>query len=249
MHLALTLPLLLAVSAVDRPTVLMVHGAGGGGWEYRFWQEELKGQGWKTLAPDLMPAPAGLAETTLDDYVNQVVKLGKKEGRVVLVGASMGGPIVLRAAASLKPVAIVLVNPVPAKGTPGWPKAPAEFPDVVRWAGGSLKDTQDCLPDGDESVIRWAWKLWRDESGQAMRSLYAGVECPRPSSPVLMVIGREDGDVPPATSRSFAQMLGADVFEYAGMSHVGPLLGKRSREVSGAVGRWLSRRLGEASRH
>jgi pimeloyl-ACP methyl ester carboxylesterase len=234
--------LITAVLASQRPTVVMIHGAGGGGWEYKFWQAELKSQGWKTIAPDMMPAKGGLAKTTLDDYVAQVVVACRKEKRVILVGASMGGALVLKAAEHVKPEAIVLVDAVPPKGTPGWPKSSEPVPDVIRWANGPIKDTRDSMPDSDEATIQWAWKLWRDESGAVVRALHDGVECRKPTCPVLAIIGREDTDIPPAVSRSVAQAYGADVQEYAGMSHVGPLLSRRAREVAAAVAHWLDAR-------
>ncbi|HEY4556436.1 MAG TPA: hypothetical protein VIG68_08390, partial [Lysobacter sp.] len=57
-----------------RPPInlLLVHGAGGGGWEWAIWQRVFDARGWTSAAPDLQPAAAGLAATGLDDYLAQV---------------------------------------------------------------------------------------------------------------------------------------------------------------------------------
>ena len=221
----------------------MIHGAGGGGWEYDLWKPVFEKAGWTAVAPDLMPSEKGLAETTFDDYVAQVVEVCRKHERVVLVGASMGGIIALTAAEKIRPAAVVLVNGSTPKGIPGREKPAQEVPDIIRWAGGPIEETRTAMPDSDEETIQKAWKLWRDESGKVMRAIYEGVEVGRPACPVLVVIGREDDTIPPEASRRVAEALTADVHEYAGMSHVGPLLGKRAAEVASAVAAWLDSRL------
>lgn len=223
-------------------TVVMVHGAGGGGWEYRHWKPVFERAGWKVVARDLVPAKAGLAKTTFDDYAAQVVSWGKGAKKpLVLIGASMGGPLALRAAETLKPSAIVLVNSVAPSGLAVERKA-ADFPAVVKWAGGPLEETRQAMPDSDESQIRYAWKRWRDESGLVMRRLAEGVDVRPPQAPVLVVLGEMDTDVPLATGRAIAESYRADVQLYAGTSHVGPLLGRRASEVAKAVELWSTAR-------
>lgn len=51
---------------------MLIHGAGGGGWEWNLWRGVLIAQGLQIDAPDLRPAPAGLQATTFDDYLAQV---------------------------------------------------------------------------------------------------------------------------------------------------------------------------------
>ena len=91
------------------PTVVMIHGAGGGGWEYQYWKPKFEQAGYRVEAPDLMPAKAGLAQTELRDCVAQTVRVcGTRP--VILVGASMGGVIVLAAAPKVKARAVMLVS-------------------------------------------------------------------------------------------------------------------------------------------
>lgn len=223
-------------------TAVMVHGAGGGGWEYDFWAKEYRKAGWKVVAKDLMPAKAGLAETQLEDYVVQVQSWGAKAKRpLVLVGASMGGALVLKAAEKLKPDLIVLVDSVPPSGF--WKnEATAPIPPIVKWAGGPLKDTRDAMPDSDEKTIQWAWKKWRDESGAVMTALRQAVPVEPPKCPVLVIVGMKDTDIPPAVSLKVADAFAADVFRYAGMSHVGPLMSTRAREVARQSLEWIGER-------
>ena len=225
-------------------TAVMLHGAGGGGWEWRFWEPVFQKRGWKTVAPDLLPAGGDLAATRLSDYEAQVERWGNAAGNrpLVLIGASMGGLLALMAARKLRPDALILVNAVPPKGV-SKRNPPTDYPPVVKWANGPLKETRDAMPDSDELTIQFAWKRWRDESGAVMNEMGRGVELPNPTCPVLVVIGENDTDVSPETSLALATRLKADVHRYAKTSHVGPLLGKRAPEIAGAVEAWLAQRL------
>jgi hypothetical protein len=100
------------------------------------------------------------------------------------------------------------------------------------------------MPDSDRETILWAHKLWRDESGLVVRALRAGVDAKKPTCPVLVVISLHDTDVRPELSRKVAAWANADSIEYAGMSHVGPLLSTRAREVATTVEAWLAARIG-----
>jgi pimeloyl-ACP methyl ester carboxylesterase len=173
----------------------------------------------------------------LDDYVMQVEASCPKDRPFALIGASMGGPIALRVAQDTHPLAVVLVNGVSPKGN-----GKKMFPKVVRWANGPIKDTRDSMPDSDETTIQMAWKRWRDESGAVLSEITAGVHTKKPSAPLLFVISTNDTDVPPETGRALAREYKADHFEYAGMSHVGPLLGRRAPEVAQTVLDWLTER-------
>src|SRR5688572_9695876 len=99
---------LASVILAPKPVAVMIHGAGGGGWEYRFWKPVFETAGYRVVAPDLVPERGGYEKTTFDDYVRQVVKAGGTRPDI-LIGASMGGVLVLKAAERLQPRAIVLV--------------------------------------------------------------------------------------------------------------------------------------------
>lgn len=229
-----------AFAAPPKPTVVMIHGAGGGGWEYRFWREPFEKAGWTVVAPDLMPVAGGLAKTRFEDYASQTLAVARGEP-LVLIGASMGGVLALKAAERLSPKAIVLVNSVPPKGIP-YPRPDQDVPDIVEWAGGPWQDTVDAMPDSDRSTRLFAHRRWRDESGAVLRAMRDGIDVARPRCRVLVVVGEADTDIPPETSRTLAEKLGADVFSYAGMSHVGPLLSTRATEVAQQVLAWVEER-------
>lgn len=218
----------------------MIHGAGGGGWEFELWRPVFERSGLKVLAPDLMPTGDGLAATTFSDYVQQIeeVALGEYD-RLILVGASLGGIIALKVAESLRPCAIILINSVPSEGIDAsW--VGKSYPAIVRWANGPLKLTYEALPDGDESTILWVHARWRDESGAVLNAVARGIHVPKPACPTLVVLGEEDTDVPVATGLAIARWIGADVHVYAATSHVGPLLGRRATEIADAALLWTN---------
>lgn len=219
-------------------TVIMVHGAGGGGWEYRFWAPIFQKAGYRVIARDLLPARGGLAKTTADDYLRQIVAwCPARRGRLVLVGASMGGPLALAAAQRLRADAVVLVNSVPEIGMPKRKTSPK----VVRWANGPFKDTLDSMPDSDDMTKLFAWRRWRDESGAVLNRLAAGLRPRRLACPILLVISGRDTDIAPALSRATARRLRADVKTYPQASHVGPLLGHDAPKVATMAVKWLAR--------
>jgi pimeloyl-ACP methyl ester carboxylesterase len=224
-----------------KATVVMIHGAGGGGWEYDLWRPVFEKAGYRVVARDLMPV-GSLAQTRFEDYLRQVQFWRPISGKVILVGASMGGILALKAAEQEPPTAMVLVNSVAPKGLASAHKSPLA-PAVVKWANGPLKDTEDSMPDSDRKTILWAWKKWRDESGAVLNEIRVGVPVRKPSNPMLVVIGERDTDILPARSWALAKWADADVHTYPGMSHVGPLMGIKAKKVAEAVVRWLDGQL------
>ncbi len=216
----------------------MIHGAGGGGWEYKFWKSEFEARGYRVIAPDLLPVAGDYAKTKFEDYVDQIVKAGGKTPDV-LIGASMGGVLVMKAAEKLRPKALVVVCSTLPKGVLDTAVAKEPSPPVLRWKGGPYKDTVDSMPDSDEATRKFAWPRWRDESGSVMNTIRAGVTITKPKCPVLVVIPESDDTIPPDHQQKLAGFLGADSLRFKGMSHVGPLLSKRAKEVARAVLTWL----------
>ena len=83
--------------------VLLVHGAGGGGWEWNVWRGVLEAAGFQVAAPDLVPLRGDVAATRLQDYQAQVrAALAALPRPRVLVGASLGGLLALDAASFLR---------------------------------------------------------------------------------------------------------------------------------------------------
>ena len=226
----------------QQSTLVTVHGAGGGAWEFDLWREPCLRAGWHTVAYDLEPCPTGIANTTLNDYVEQVVRWPRCSGeKLALVGASMGGAVALQAAAVMSPSALVLVNSVvPKPWVRPTVRTSRPLPDVLEWSGSSLESTARALYDSSPAVQRWACQRWRDESGSVMRGLYGGYDAPRPDCPILFVISLDDRDVPSDQQRAWAAAWGADTLTYPEMSHCGPLLGMRAPEVAKEIVAWLA---------
>lgn len=219
-------------------TIVCIHGAGGGGWEYALWQPLFTAAGYPMIAHDLQPAPAELAATTFDDYVDQVKGWLPAEGRIILVGASMGGILALKVAEQIRPAALVLVNSVPPAGV-GPSRAGKQRPAIVQWANGPLAETRSALFDSDEATIQWAWPQWRNESGAVLNQIASGIPVQPPTCPTLAVLSEQDTDIPYQTGLALAAWAKADVALYHGMSHVGPLLSRRATTVAQMVLTWL----------
>lgn len=220
-------------------TALLLHGAGGGGWEWCRWRPIIERAGWSVRAPDLEPAAAGLAATRLHHYRVQVEASGTD--CAVLIGASLGALLALLAAPRLAPRALVLVNPLPpAPWHAGLPER--DWPDIVPWGReASLEATLRALPDADRATCRMAATRWRDESGTALREAQAGVAVEPPACPLLVVVSGGDTDVPAAISHALARAWSADVLALPAASHVGPLLGRDAERVATQVLAWLAR--------
>lgn len=219
-------------------TVVCIHGAGGGGWEYALWLPPFTAAGYTLLANDLQPALAGLAATTFADYLHQVQSWLPAQGPIILVGASMGGILALKVAEAIRPTALVLVNSVPPAGV-GTSRTGKLRPAVVQWANGPLEETRSALFDSDEATIQWAWPQWRDESGAVLNQIASGIVVQPPTCPTLVVLSEQDTDIPYQTGLALATWAKADVTLYHGMSHVGPLLSQRSQEVAQTILTWL----------
>ena len=218
----------------------MIHGAGGGGWEYNKWRPVFEQAGYQVIAKDLLPE-GDLSTTTLSDYVAQArAWLPSGDHEVVIIGASMGGTIALKLAEEVSPSALILINPATPRGI-GKPKEFKAVEGVQKWANGPIEDSRVAMPDSDEETIQFAHKHWRDESGLVLNELRKGVEITRPKCRSLIIISGKDTDVPPENSRALAEYLGAHTLILKAASHVGPILGKSSEAVARKSIAWLKK--------
>lgn len=220
------------------PRALAIHGAGGGGWEWAIWQRVWAAGGLPLLAPDLMPAAAGLAATGLDDYLAALRTSVQPLSRPLLVGASLGGLLALALAGPLQASALVLINPLPPAGVRPRPAATRYAGPVIPWGSRRrLASTQRSLADADAAAVLWAFRRWRDESAAVLDQACAGLELSWPSCPVLVLASRDDEDVPFAASRAVADACGAEFWPLSA-SHVGPLLGRDAAALAARALGW-----------
>lgn len=220
-------------------SALLVHGGGGGGWEWDLWCDVLASAELQVVAPDLQPARQGLSATRFIDYQEQLERLleGLPRPRVVM-GASLGGLLALRIAAQAD--ALVLVNPLPP--SPWHRDLPARtWPDVVPWRRNArLASTRQALPDADEASALFAFRRWRDEAGAVLREAYSGVAVERPACRVLFVLSDQDEDVPVTLAQAMASEWERDTLQTLSPSHVGPLLGRHAAGIAAQSVAWLN---------
>lgn len=222
-------------------SALLLHGAGGGGWEWTPWRGVFQAHGLQVAAPDLQPAAGGIAATRLHDYARQAAEASARMAPpCVVIGASLGGLL----AAQLAPqaAALLLVNPIPPSP---WHAALARpsSDDVVAWhRTARLASTRDALPGADPASALHAFRHWRDESGAVLRDACAGVAIPRPACPVLCIASLQDTSVPAAVTTQVAQAWNAELLPLPGSAHVDPLLGRDAAALATRVLAWLSAR-------
>src|SRR5688572_6205732 len=171
---------------------LMLHGAGGGAWEWNVWRRVFAAAGWSVTCPELQPSPQGLAATRFEDYLEQVVAAARASpSPPVMIGASLGALLVLATAARVECAALILVNPMPPLPEATSLPSRAAYPEVVPWArDASLAGTRMALPDSDEAACLYAFRRWRDESGAVLNAARAGIALENPRCPIL-VLGSE----------------------------------------------------------
>lgn len=211
---------------MSKASVLFIHGAGGGGWEWNIWTRIFQAHGFDVQAPDLLPSVNGLANTSLEDYQRQMQQhvLAINSPKII-IGASLGGLLALMNADHAD--AIVLINPMPPAPWHAQMPVQGHYPAVIPWqTRGSLRATRRSLFDCDAVTCLYAFRHWRDESGAAMNAAMAGVDIIQPNCPVLVMASEQDKDVPFSVSKILATNLNAAFINLPESSHVGPLLGK-----------------------
>jgi pimeloyl-ACP methyl ester carboxylesterase len=218
---------------------LLVHGAGGGAWEWAVWLRVLVAAGVDARAIEFEAAEP-LEATRLVDYAAQVSAAAGALDRPVLVGASLGGLLAAMVADAVGARALVLVNPLPPAPWHTSLPARAPWPARVPWrATASVVGTARALPDAGPGTVEWTWRRWRDESGAVLNEAAAGVAIDRPRCRLLVVASGADVDVPDAVSAALAAGWQADLVRVPCASHVGPLLGTSAAAVARQALAWF----------
>lgn len=227
------------------PEIILIHGAGSGSWQWRFWCDVLEAENLAYRTIDLLPKEDNLATTHFRDYVSQVVAVAESSPQPpILIGVSMGGMLALKSAELLKTSALVLLNSLPPAAINSWQHKRVRFPEIIPWQSRvTLDDTRRALPDADEAIIHWAHGQWRDESGQVMRTLYHGIPTLTPKVPTLILSGAMDRTVKPMIGEEMAKRFASDYICFAEVSHVGILLGRRAPFIAQFTLQWLRQTL------
>jgi alpha-beta hydrolase superfamily lysophospholipase len=225
----------------SRPAMLMVHGIMGGSWYFAKWLDFFAARGAPAYALNLRGHHGSrrvddFGRVSMMDYVADVrdAAAGVRErhpaARLVLVGHSMGGLVVQKAAESLAPAGLVLLSSVPPRGIPllCW----ALFRRELKHAAAMLAsraivaDPKDLaalfLNRVDPAEAVSFLSQWTPASGRVGREITFGriaVDARRITCPVLVVAGADDASIPPRVQRKVSLKYGATFRVYEGNAH------------------------------
>ncbi len=142
-----------------RANIILVHGAGHGGWCWRFVAEQLRDRGYRVFTPTL----TGLGErrhlrspdVTLDTHIDDIVNLIRAEElqQVILVAHSYGGTVITGVCDRIKSrirLAVFLDANTPGDGEPTIPGLTREF--IEKMTGEPLLDGY-LLPVMDPAIL------------------------------------------------------------------------------------------------
>ena len=208
----------------DGPAVILVHGAANSSRVWTFWQHELARRGWTSHAIDLRGHGASevgdLGTTSMADYADDVVTLARTLRRPpILIGWSMGGLVAMMAAQTLRPEALVLLEPSPPAEVAGTRQ------DVIIPESGTYdpEEIYGPLPLGVRT---------RPESSRARAQRLRGISIPSLPRRTLVVFGDEFTE---DRGRAIARHYGCEEFHLPGLSHLDLVLNDR---VPAAIARW-----------
>lgn len=148
-------------------TFVLIHGAGGSGWDWHLVEAELRARGHDVVAPDL---PADNAAADLNDYAAAVVAaVGERRpsGETVVVGHSFGGFTAPLVADRLGAGLLVLVTAmIPSPG-----EAPKDWWENVGYQAAveeaSAKDGKQA--EGEDPFVSFYHDVPRDLAEESLR--------------------------------------------------------------------------------
>ena len=222
-------------------SVICLHDAAGGGWQFAVWQRVLAARGVTSRALELRaPVTAGEGDG-LAAYRHQLLDQCTLTRQPALIGIGMGGLLALMLASECAASRLVLINP----WQPGGFDPSPGMPSLGSAKRRSLRDISRALPDADHATRLIAFRQQRGEPAwllQQLQQLQQGVAVATPTCPLLILASDNGRDVPSGLSRGLASQLRADFELLPDCSHLGPLLGVRAALVAERVVAWLASR-------
>lgn len=235
------------------PPILFVHGAAHGAWAWREWMVQAADRGHQAFAVSLRGhggSPGALLSGRLSTYADDVIRTAASlPAPPVLVGHSLGGLVVQKAAERYPAAGIVLVAPIPSRPGLGTlyriaTSNPADFVKIS--LGGSLPMRPEYLfreldPEEAES---WSAMCGKESPVAQMQVLlHRPPDRPRGEPPALVVGSPDDALIPIGDVRDTARRLSAELFEFPGTGHDLMLDGSRD-QVGAAMLDWIETRVG-----
>jgi pimeloyl-ACP methyl ester carboxylesterase len=234
-------PLKMPQDPLDKPAVIMIHGAFCGGWAFDRFRQPFEAAGFECLAPDLRghgvgAGRSGTAGVSMADYAADVADLVRAQVRPpILIGHSLGG-LVAQMAALLAPVrGLILLAP-----SPPWGIAGGSLEEAVSavslyalgpfwlqaidpdYASANLYSLNRMAPPAREAVFA----RMTSESGRALWETlnwwldpFMTTQVGPIGAPALALSGGRDLVHPTFTVRQTAERLRAQTREFPEMSH------------------------------
>ncbi|HET6983266.1 MAG TPA: alpha/beta hydrolase [Myxococcaceae bacterium] len=224
MHTLASLLILAAVSASEKPAIVLVHGAFA------------DASSWSKVIPILQKdgyyvTAVQIPLTSLDDDIAVTKRvIDAQKGPVVVVGHSYGGAVITGAAGGANVKSLVYVDAfAPEAGEPlgstgdKFPPAPlskALIPDAAGFLYIDRAKVHDVfakdLSEGEARIIAVTQKPLNHSVFEAKVTNAAWS-----SKPSWFIIGTEDRAINPDLLRFYAKRMGAKITEIKGASHVG----------------------------
>lgn len=218
------------------PPILMIHGMWSRPSIFAALRGELEAVGVSSVAvtlplhdaPPGSPAPAGIGNLGIGDYVDAVERAAQAIGEPpLLLGHSMGGLLAQKLAARIAHRGLILLATAPSRQAAAFTPAAARTLAGVttRWGWwqeptliGADAARRGIFNGVPEVETRAALAELTFDSGRALRQIIlpwgdadrpTQVHYARLGQPALLLVGRDDRIVPPAVSRNTARLLAA----------------------------------------
>lgn len=236
--------------------LLFVHGVLAGSWIWRNFLPHFAARGYDAHAINLRGhglagTLPGIGALPFAAYVEDVLAVARALPDPVLVGHSMGGMAVQKAAESLDPTHAALLCSAPPRGVVGIPTAGMvraalrHLPEVLFGRPFLLTRAEmddlgsNRMPPADRAEVH---ARMTPESGRHLRDLAlpgVPVDPRRLTGRILVVAGGRDRTLPPSYQRPLAHRYGADYREYPDRGHL-PMLEPGWLEVARDLAGWLA---------